>query len=376
MRLALATGALCAALVVGACGSNVAPADAPAGAATLAAIRSEVFTGTCASGSCHASPTLAAKLDLLDNGVCHLLVSQTSCLFPTKFLVLPGKPELSFLMDKLRGTALAGTPDPGCAATNERMPSGQPALPDSKISQIEAWIKAGADCGGDVGPDAGIDAGVALANVVSISAGSTTLQVGGMTQVTVTLNHGAPPGGQLLILNIFDSDDASVLGFPSSIQVAEGVSSVMFDVMGNKGGTGNAHGVIGWNLADGHDDGDVMNLTPSNDIHSMAQLVKLRPSHRLRVMGSQPRICSNSNLAYGIAVVMSVTLRNGKIITTSFPLDVVFRGQHHLAGLRGKVSLVATPRCPDLAAGGHNITKTGVTAWGYQATPASSNYTL
>jgi len=237
MRLAVAASALCAALVVGACGSSPAPADAPAGAATLAAIRAEIFSGTCALGSCHASPTLAAKLDLLDNGVCHLLVSHTSCLFPGKFLVLPGKPEMSFLMDKLRGTALAGTPDPGCAATNERMPTGLPALPDSKISQIEAWIKAGADCGGDIGPDAGIDAGVSLANVVSMTAGSTTLQVGGMTQVTVTLNHGAPPGGQLLILNNFDSDDPSVLGFPGSFQVAEGVSSLMFDVTGNNVGS-------------------------------------------------------------------------------------------------------------------------------------------
>jgi hypothetical protein len=238
MRLAVAAGALCAALVVGACGSNAAPADAPAGAATLAAIRAEIFNGTCALGSCHANPTLAAKLDLQDNGVCHLLVSHTSCLFPGKFLVLPGKPEMSFLMDKLRGTALDAQPaDPSCATTNQRMPFGLPTLPDSKISQIEAWIKAGADCGGDVGPDAGIDAGLDLANVVSISAGSTTLQVGGTTQVTVTLNHGAPPGGQLLILNVFESDDPSVLGFPGSLQVAEGVSSMMFDVTGNKVGS-------------------------------------------------------------------------------------------------------------------------------------------
>jgi len=237
MRLAAAAGVLCAVLVVGACGSNAAPADAPAGAATLAAIRAEIFNGTCALGSCHASPTLAAKLDLLDNGVCHLLVSHTSCLFPTKFLVLPGKPEASFLLDKLRGTALDGTPDPGCETTNERMPTDLPPLADSKIAQVEAWIKEGADCGGDVGPDAGIDAGVALANVVSMSAGSTTLQVGGMTQVTVTLNHGAPPGGQLLILNIFDSDDPSVLGFPGSLQVAEGVSSLMFAVTGNNVGS-------------------------------------------------------------------------------------------------------------------------------------------
>lgn len=228
--------ALVAALVVGACGSNAAPADAAPGEPTLAAIRSDIFNGTCALGSCHGNPTLAAKLDLQDNGLCRLLRSQTSCLFPTKFLVLPGKPEASFLMDKLRGTALSGTPDPSCATTNERMPIDQP-LPDSKISQIEAWIKAGADCGGDVGPDAGIDAGVTLANVVSISAGSTMLQVGDTTQVTVTLNHGAPPGGQLLILNIFDSDDPSVLGFPNLVQVDAGVSSVPFAVMGKAVGS-------------------------------------------------------------------------------------------------------------------------------------------
>ena len=119
-----------------------------------------------------------------------------------------------------------------------------------------------------------------------------------------------------------------------------------------------------------------MSLTLSNDMHSTVQLAKVLPSHRLRVMGSQPRICSNSNLAYGTTVDLSRTLLDRKIISTRFPLDVVFRGPHHLAGLRGRVDLIATLRCPDLAAGGHNITKTGVTAWGYQATPASSNYTL
>ena len=119
-----------------------------------------------------------------------------------------------------------------------------------------------------------------------------------------------------------------------------------------------------------------MSPTLSNERHSTAQPAKVLPSHRLLVMGSQPRICSNSNLAYGTTVDLSRTLFDREIISTSFPLDVGFRGQHHLAGLRGMVDLIATPYCPDLAAGGHNITKTGVTAWGYQATPASSNYTL
>lgn len=119
-----------------------------------------------------------------------------------------------------------------------------------------------------------------------------------------------------------------------------------------------------------------MSLTFFNDRHSTAQRGKLLPSHRLRVIDSQPRICSNSNPAYGTTVDPSRTLLDRKIISTRFALDVVFRGQLHLAGLRGMVELIVTPRCLDQAAGGHSIPKTGVTARGYQATPASSNYTL
>jgi hypothetical protein len=119
-----------------------------------------------------------------------------------------------------------------------------------------------------------------------------------------------------------------------------------------------------------------MSPTLSNEMHSMAQPVKVLPSHRLQVMGRQPRICSNSNLAYGTTVDLSRTLFDRRLLSTSFPLDVVFRGQHHLAGLQGMLDLIATPLCPDPVAGARNIIKTGVTAWGYQATPASSNYTL
>lgn len=236
----IVTLVLSAALFVGACGSDTAPPDAAPGEPTLAAIRADIFNGTCALGSCHANPTLAAKLDLHDNGLCHLLVSHKSCLFSDKMLVVPGKPEVSFLLNKLRGTGLDGSqePDPACATSNQRMPLGQPPLPGNKIAQIEEWIRAGADCGGDVPPDVGNDAGIdgpaeSLADVASITAAAMTIPVGGLTQVTVTLTHGAPTAGQTLILDV---DDGKVLGVPASKFLDHGVSSVMFDVLGKAAG--------------------------------------------------------------------------------------------------------------------------------------------
>lgn len=118
-----------------------------------------------------------------------------------------------------------------------------------------------------------------------------------------------------------------------------------------------------------------MSITLSNDMHSTTQLVKVLPSHRLRVMGGQPRICSNSKLAYGTSVDLSLTL-NRKSISTRFPLDVVFRDQYHVAGLPARWGSSQHCAAATLATSGHSVTKIGVTAREYQATPASSNYTL
>lgn len=232
------------ALILGACGSHTSPADAPSGAPTLAAIRSEIFNGTCTSDSCHARPMLAAKLDLRDDGLCSLLVKHTSCLFPGKFLVLPFRPEASFLLDKLRGTNLDGTPDPACAPTNKQMPFDLAPLSSSKIAQIEAWIQAGADCGNDPLIDAGIDApidgpGEMSADVASITAAATTISVGQQTQVTVTLTRGAPASGEIVYLDLFDVENTNVLNVPyPNQQVSAGVSSATFDVIGMSAGVG------------------------------------------------------------------------------------------------------------------------------------------
>jgi len=231
--------ALFAALVT-ACGSDTAPPDAAPGDPTLAAVRSDIFNGTCALGSCHAAPTLAAKLNLHDNGLCHLLVNHKSCLFSDKMLIVPGKPEESFLLNKLRGIGLDGDPDSACATSNQQMPLGQPPLSGDKLAQIENWIRAGADCGGDVPPDtvptdAGIDApDDSPADVASVNAVATTIHVTERTQVTVTFTHGAPTAGQSITIAV---DNGNVLSVPASAFLARGMSSVTFDVLGQMVGT-------------------------------------------------------------------------------------------------------------------------------------------
>ena len=79
--------------------------------------------------------------------MCAALVGHSSCLFPHKLLVVPGKPELSFLLDKLDGTGLDAAPVKDCADSNEPMPFGAPPLSRDKIAQIRQWIRDGASCG-------------------------------------------------------------------------------------------------------------------------------------------------------------------------------------------------------------------------------------
>lgn len=259
-----------AVLVTGACGSDAAPADARPGDPTLAAIRSEIFDGSCSLGSCHADPTLAAKLDLHGTGLCHSLVNHKSCLFGDKLLVVPGKPEVSFLLNKLRGTGLDGTPDPACATSNELMPPGQSPLSDAKLAQIEDWIRMGADCGGDVSvSDAGVDGPAqSLADVASISAVATTIHVDELTQVTVVLTHGAPqPAGQTIVI---DTEDGAIVGVPNALHVDPGESMKTFDVIGKLPGTATITASSGTNLQSIVI--TVTNLTLSGDKHSTMQL--------------------------------------------------------------------------------------------------------
>ena len=230
-------GALAAAALP-ACGNDTGDAAQATGEASLSAIRTNLFEGSCALGSCHAPPTVAAKLNLKDDGLCHLLRNK-SCLFGDKMLVVPGKPEASFLLDKLRGTNLTGAPDERCGTTNQRMPLGLPRLSAGQIAQVENWIRDGADCGGDLAVDAGVDAppdgpSVPLADVATLTADLTALKVGDRTRVTVTLTHRPPAVGQTVVVDV---DDGLVLGAPNAVRVERDEDHVEFTVLGKAPGS-------------------------------------------------------------------------------------------------------------------------------------------
>lgn len=410
-------------LATGACGTDVRP---PVGLVdsepTFEAIRSDIFVTSCGFGSCHGGTKPAARLDLRSDNVCGALVGHASCLFPTKMLVVPGKPELSFLLDKLEGTGLTGTPQPGCAESNEPMPFGAPRLEPDKIARIEAWIRDGARCDrtgdyGDMPPDAG---STTDAPVATIDAAATTIRAGEHTRITITLALPAPAGGQTIDLDVADP---TVLGVPSAYHVEAGLSSIDLDVIGKRpahatqitasaGSTSRsvAIAVTGLQLSEIHfdpvsaDDGaEWVKLANTSDVaidlsayslgsgrtsytYSMAQLAGMIPAHGCFVVGGPLSATANGSPVYGQTYNFSPDLVNGSGTTgqaagfalfdapitqlspSTIPLDAVLCGQNNLAGLTDSNGNAAPPRCPDVAAG-HSVSRTTATTWVDQPTP-------
>jgi hypothetical protein len=113
---------------------------------TFDRIQRQIFTQSCALGSCHDSQTQAGGL-LLETGASHgNLVNQTPSNFAAanagwlRVDVVPdvsGNPETSFLLNKLEGSL----PD---ASYGERMPFGKSKLKSTLREIIRQWIAAGA----------------------------------------------------------------------------------------------------------------------------------------------------------------------------------------------------------------------------------------
>ena len=113
---------------------------------TLDQIERHVFTG-CTRDTCHNAPGGGHTLTLLPGEAYANLVGVTPnsgvAAAAGKLRVDPGSPDTSFLLDKLRGTLVAGE--------GARMPRDLPKLPpEKKIQLIEAWIAAGAPATGFV----------------------------------------------------------------------------------------------------------------------------------------------------------------------------------------------------------------------------------
>ncbi len=103
--------------------------------AEFGSIQQNVFTPTCAISGCHVGAAAPQGLRLDEANAFALLVGIASAEVPGLLRVKPNDPDLSYLVQKLEGTAAAGG----------QMPlNGPPFLPQATIDVIRQWITDGA----------------------------------------------------------------------------------------------------------------------------------------------------------------------------------------------------------------------------------------
>jgi hypothetical protein len=134
---------MAATLLAAGCGSGprVGPPEpastGPAG--TFSSIEQNILVPRCASAACHSgNPPPSAPLSL-DLEVAYAnIVSQPSQQLPGMNQVEPGRPDQSYLLLKMRGTAgsVGGVATP--------MPINDQSLDDADLAAVESWILDGA----------------------------------------------------------------------------------------------------------------------------------------------------------------------------------------------------------------------------------------
>ena len=99
---------------------------------TAAELSEDIFSKSCAFSSCHSSASSAsAGLQLHDEEAVLNMIDHPATQSPEKMLVVPGDPENSYLIQKMRGYQLAEGTD--------SMPPGT-TLCEGKIQLVEDWI--------------------------------------------------------------------------------------------------------------------------------------------------------------------------------------------------------------------------------------------
>ncbi len=194
---------------------------------TFDAIVEQVLEKKCTFGQCHSSTTAAADLDLTPRFACKSLVDKASCLFPDRMRVVPGNPEESFFFHKLTGQGLDEMPTADCGAgsatkTNFLMPFGAAELSDGELQLVHGWIQAGAMCEGEERDPMG-----KAPAITSMVANNTAPLAGETISVTVTLDKGAPEGGQMLVV----TTDQNLLSSPEQLIIPAGSMSIRFDAL-------------------------------------------------------------------------------------------------------------------------------------------------
>jgi hypothetical protein len=113
---------------------NGRPADGSSAPlqATFESIQENVFTPICTQCHSGAQAPVGLRLDAASSYA--MLVNTPSAEVPTLSRVEPGNPDMSYLVQKIQGTAAVGG----------RMPLNSPALPQATIDIIKEWIANGA----------------------------------------------------------------------------------------------------------------------------------------------------------------------------------------------------------------------------------------
>lgn len=114
-------------------------------------IESKIFAANCFGSSCHTGTTASGKRDLTVGNSYATLMGPTGAgvmasIDTSRTLVVPGRPEQSYLFFLIRGIEAAAGDPPFTAppASIGYMPMSNALLCCQKIDAIEQWILAGA----------------------------------------------------------------------------------------------------------------------------------------------------------------------------------------------------------------------------------------
>lgn len=114
--------------------SSASSSSASENAVTLAQLQQNIFGAICTNCHTGANAPRGLRLDSEENSYA-FLVDRTADEIPTLMRVNPGKPDDSYLIKKLEGSA---------DIVGARMPLGGPYLSQEQIDQVRSWIANGA----------------------------------------------------------------------------------------------------------------------------------------------------------------------------------------------------------------------------------------
>jgi hypothetical protein len=114
--------------------SSASSSSASENAVTLAQLQQNIFGAICTNCHTGANAPRGLRLDSEENSYA-FLVNRSADEIPTLMRVNPGKPDDSYLIKKLEGSA---------DIVGARMPLGGPYLSQEQIDQVRSWIANGA----------------------------------------------------------------------------------------------------------------------------------------------------------------------------------------------------------------------------------------